>query len=345
MLYFQRVKVNESTRCSMSDGTARRPLVLFPGALGDFVCFFPVLETLGRNQELDLLARGEFAKLLPSTVRVRSLECYEVHRLFVPGGGTEARLREFYGAYASVYSWTGNSHEVFVRELQFATQGNARVFPFRPSQSQMHQTDYYLSCLGEQPSEMMIPKLPLKADADAWSASFWQQPALSGKPGLVLAPGSGAREKNWPARSFQIITDWWRERIGGVVVVVLGPVEEEREGFDCLCHGSVVVRRLDLAQLAALIARATLYLGNDSGVTHLAAAVAVRTVALCGPTDLVQWAARGERVTLIRRDVECSPCEVGVMKGCPHRKCLTRLEAAEVIRKLEQLPEVATLTT
>lgn len=329
----------------MANGSARRTLVLFPGALGDFICFLPVLERLGRNQVLHLLARSEFAKLLPSNFRVRSLECYEVHRLFVPQGGSEMRLREFYGAYGSIYSWTGSREEVFVRELQFASEGRAQVFAFRPLQLRMHQADYYLSCLGEPSSEMSFPKIPLKPDAVSWSARLCQQPALSGKPVLVLAPGSGAKEKNWPAGSFQIVADWWRERSGGAVVTVLGPVEEERSDFASLCRDSVVARQLDLGQLAALLARSTVYLGNDSGVTHLAATLGVRTVALYGPTDLLRWAPRGEKVTVMSHGVECSPCAVGVMRSCPHRKCLTALETAEVIRKLEELPEVAALTS
>jgi ADP-heptose:LPS heptosyltransferase len=329
----------------MSDRCTRRALVLFPGALGDFICFLPTLERLGRGQVLHLLAHSEFAKLLPNNIRVRSIECYEIYRLFVPQGGSEMRLREFYGAYDAVYSWTGSGQAVFIQELQFATEGKAQVFAFRPLQLRMHQTDYYLSCLGEPSSEMSFPTIPLQSEAVAWSARLWRQPALSDKPVLVLAPGSGAREKNWSAGSFQIVADWWRERVGGAVVIVAGPVEEERGDFEPLCRNCVIVRQLDLAQLAALLARSTVYLGNDSGVTHLAATLRVRTIALYGPTDPLQWAPRGEKVTVISRGVECSPCPVEVMKSCLHRKCLTTLEAAEVIRKLKQLPEVAALTT
>jgi ADP-heptose:LPS heptosyltransferase len=57
---------------------------------------------------------------------------------------------------------------------------------------------------------------------------------------------------------------------------------------------------LTLGQLAGLIGSADAYLGNDSGPTHLAAAIGVATVALFGPTDPDVWGPRGERVTILR---------------------------------------------
>ncbi|MEK6561721.1 MAG: glycosyltransferase family 9 protein, partial [Candidatus Binatota bacterium] len=72
-------------------------------------------------------------------------------------------------------------------------------------------------------------------------------------------------------------------------------------------------------------------------VTHLAAAVGAKTVALFGPTDPVQWAPRGKRVTVITRNVECSPCLSSVMKSCLHHKCLTALSPDYVIGRLKEL--------
>ncbi|MEK7783617.1 MAG: glycosyltransferase family 9 protein, partial [Candidatus Binatota bacterium] len=83
--------------------------------------------------------------------------------------------------------------------------------------------------------------------------------------------------------------------------------------------------------------RCDLYLGNDSGVTHLASVLGVETVALFGPTDPLQWALRGKRHTVITQNVECSPCLPPVMNSCPHRKCLTMLSPDYVIRRLEKL--------
>jgi ADP-heptose:LPS heptosyltransferase len=177
-----------------------------------------------------------------------------------------------------------------------------------------------------------------------WCENYWVRQSLMGKAVLVLAPGSGSREKNWPVTSYSAISEWWRQRTEGAVVVLVGPVEEERGGLDLLLSRAVVARKPTLAQAAALLARSDLYLGNDSGISHLAAAVGVPTVALFGPTDARQWAPRGETVTHLSRDVECSPCEIPVMKRCSQRKCLTSFYPMDVITQLEKLAEVATLT-
>jgi ADP-heptose:LPS heptosyltransferase len=138
---------------------------------------------------------------------------------------------------------------------------------------------------------------------------------------------------------------WWRQEIGGTVLLILGAVEQERGGSELLENECVVARGLRLAQTAALLARSDLYLGNDSGISHLVAALGVRTLALFGPSDARQWAPRGEKVNVLRRAIDCSPCTEPTMKACPHRACLTELHPQEIITMLANVPEVVTLTS
>jgi heptosyltransferase III len=328
----------------MSGITRPKVCVLFPGALGDFICFLPALEVLGERAKVDLFSKIEFAGLVSPEVTVRSLERFEVRRLFAPRATTDKRLHEFFGSYAAVYSWTGSGVKEFVDQLACVSRGHAHIYPFRADQKRLHQSDYYLSCLNGPMDCRPAPTVALQPETVAWSESYWKQRSLQDKVVLVLAPGSGAREKNWPAAFFLHIASWWRNRTQGAVVVVLGPVEEERESLEPLFGECIVARGLKLEQVAALLARSDLYLGNDSGITHLAAAVGVGTAALFGPSSMDQWAPRGNNVTILRRRVDCSPCETSVLKTCPHRKCLTELYPKNVIEELQNLPEVANLT-
>jgi ADP-heptose:LPS heptosyltransferase len=319
-----------------------RALILFPGALGDFICFLPALERLRQEFRLDLLAKTEFSELVASSVAVRSLECDEISRLFVPGAGERQELQLFFAAYAAIYSWFGSGQAVFASELRRASQRKARLFPFRPVGARMPQTDYYLSCLGQTTGA--IPAVSIKSEAVLWCNQHWREHRLAERPVIALAPGSGALEKNWPMVSYRVVADWWRERVGGIVIVVLGPVEEERGGLDALCDRALVARGLTLGQLAALLSRCLLNLGNDSGTSHLAAAVGIRTVALFGPSDPLAWAPRGNKVTIVRKSLACSPCNSTTAKSCSHRSCLAALEPVDVIKRLEALPEFAALT-
>jgi heptosyltransferase-3 len=344
MVYFWHFEVNETKLLDMLEPVAQRSLVLFPGALGDFVCFLPTLRVLSEGHQVDLLTHSEFGDLVPATVRVRSLECYEINRLFVSQSSQEERLRDFFGSYSSIFSWMGSGEGTFVQELHSASEGRARVFPFRPTHVEVHQADYYLGCVGKQSSGGGMLEIPVKPEAVAWSECYRRQHFLIDKPVMALAPGSGAREKNWPFAYFRVVADWWRRRTSGSVVVVVGPVEEEKGDYTALCQDAVIVRNLSLGQLAALLARCELYLGNDSGVSHLAAGLGVVTALLFGPSDVARWAPRGKNITVITQNVNCAPCTVSTMKSCPHRKCLTTLEPEYVIRKLDGLAQAITLT-
>lgn len=338
MLYFYARKVNlKADSVATRDRSLEKILVLFPGALGDFICFLPALDALAKQAEVHLLARTEYAALLPARIATRSLERYEISRLFAAGAEQDERLKRYFASYASVYSWMGSGQQDFAGRLRALCRGRLMLFPFRPPDARVPVVDYFLGCLGiARPKEISLP-IPLQAAAWAWSEEFWTRSNLCGKKVLGVAPGSGAREKNWPFDFYLEVMDWWNERFAGESVVILGPVEEERGLAGAPREGIHFVRGLDLAKLAALLRRCDLYLGNDSGVTHLASALGVKSVALFGPSDPQRWAPWGRRTTVIAEQVECSPCSLQQMKSCPHRKCLTTLRPAQVIHGLEEL--------
>ena len=312
-------------------------LVVFPGALGDFICFLPALENLARDRTVDLLSRSEYADLVPAAVHARSVERYEITRLFVPGSERDERLKRFFASYKSIYSWMGSGQKDFVRNIEHLSRGSVKLFPFRPPDSAVHISDYYLSCVTEKPSGGTFPAVPLRSDVVAWSRRWLSEKGFEDKKILVLAPGSGAKEKNWPGEFFRQVERWWGKEEGGRSLVILGPAEEGWSGDFHDWSGAPVARNLDLAKVAAWLSLCDLYLGNDSGLTHLAAAVGAETVALFGPTDPKQWAPRGKRVTVVSQSVECSPCARWVMKTCPHRKCLTTLKTDAVTSLLHGL--------
>jgi ADP-heptose:LPS heptosyltransferase len=312
-----------------NQGSLEKTLVLFPGALGDFICFLPALEFLARGRSVDLCARMAYADLLPAAIRVASIERHEISRLFMSGAAGDQALRRFIDSYRSIYSWTGSGDRNFAANIAILARGRAKLFPFRPVDAAEHISDYYLGCVNEKPAAEASPAVPLRRDGLVWSRHWLEERGFEGKKILALAPGSGAREKNWPRQFFREVERWWRES-GGESFVIFGPAEEEWfEGHDW--RGANIARDLELGKIAALLSLCDLYLGNDSGLSHLAAAVGADTVALFGPTEPRQWSPRGRRIAVVSRNVECSPCTHQVMKSCPHRKCLTELTPGEVV--------------
>jgi len=339
---FDRLKSMNSFETLRAQINPPRVCVLFPGALGDFICFLPALYELTKSNSVDLLARSDFAAIAPHGVRVLSLERFEVRQLFMDDGAHDQRVSQFFAAYTAIYSWFASQQPVFVDQLQTVAPGRAQIFPFRPDPLPGHQADYYLACLNGAPREASTPLVALRGDAQLWCDAFRQRAGIGNEPLLIVAPGSGAREKNWPEAHFLQVVHWWRDRLGGKAVVVAGPVEMERGGYEQLSSSCVIASGLDLAQLAALLACGDLYIGNDSGVSHLAAAVGCRTVALFGPSNERQWAPRGPRVTILSRMLNGLPCAGAQSQpSCPDRADLAELTPAQVIQELSKLPEVA----
>ncbi len=116
---------------------------------------------------------------------------------------------------------------------------------------------------------------------------------------VALLPGTGGRGKTWPARSFAALA---ARAIGrGLPVMVLwGPGERFlAESIVAACPGATLAPPTSLLELAALLARCTAVIGGDTGPVHLAAALAVPTVAVFVATDPERNGARGRRVRIV----------------------------------------------
>jgi len=117
---------------------------------------------------------------------------------------------------------------------------------------------------------------------------------------VVVHPGSGGPRKCWPPERFTSLFEHL-QNIGRELIIVLGEVERERppEGTTDWGRRFDVRQPTDLIELSEIISRAAVFVGNDSGPTHLAAQLGVGTVALFGPTDPRIWSPVGPAVTVL----------------------------------------------
>jgi ADP-heptose:LPS heptosyltransferase len=112
----------------------------------------------------------------------------------------------------------------------------------------------------------------------------------------------------------------------------------EGDYFNDISSGSSIpLHHLPLDELAAILKQCDFYVGNDSGITHLAAAVGTPVVALFGPTDPRVWGTRGKHVSILHGKTDCSPCSREKMQVCPEQRCMETLSVEEVylaVRKM-----------
>jgi ADP-heptose:LPS heptosyltransferase len=131
---------------------------------------------------------------------------------------------------------------------------------------------------------------------------------MKGRPYVVIHPGSIMETKRWdPGKFSEVATDLSSK--GFTIVVTAGPGEES-VASDVVkrVQGTVILLGLSIPELAELIRGARLYIGNDSGPMHLAAAVGTPVVAIWGSSDSRRWRPWGANHRVVQNPFECNPC-------------------------------------
>ena len=247
-----------------------RRLAIRPGAIGDFIVSLPALECL-RADYLEVWTAPANVPLV-RFARARSIRDTGLDLLGVaePPG----RLLEDLRSFDSIVSWYGAGRPEF-RALVAQLGLPFTFFPALPAAGEgRHAADFYLDQVGSivACSSDGVPRIPCPHTRQNFA---------------VIHPFSGSPRKNWPIDKFRALARGLERAMP--VCWTAGPDDPPLDG---------AVRFDDLYELACWLARAALYVGNDSGVTHLAAAVGTPVLALFGGSDFNVWGPRGEHVRI-----------------------------------------------
>lgn len=308
-------------------------LVIFPGALGDLICVIPTLRAIARRHPdapLELMARAELARFATGrfgvvhahsedvargSSRGHSIDRREVAQLFAARAGSIAdEARTFFGPFAHVYSFFACDDAHFRGALEAITEGRASFLPFCPP-GEGHVAAAYLrefSAANGRPADSeSIAETSGEGSAAVLDCSYDLYPeeldlaekrlaslGLKIHDFMLVLPGSGSSAKNWPAESFASLATLLAPQINPLVI--LGPAEYGLEPI-FTASGIPAISQLELVEVAALARLSRCFIGNDSGVSHLAAAAGASGLALFGPTDPDRWRPLGH-VTVIQRE-------------------------------------------
>jgi heptosyltransferase III len=151
---------------------------------------------------------------------------------------------------------------------------------------------------------------------------------------ILIHPGAGAVWKRWPPDRFAHVARRLRDA-GRPVALLAGPADRAAVDAVLARIDLPVLENLPPRTLAAVLSHAALYIGNDSGVTHLAALVGAPTLALFGPTDPASWSPLG-RVRIIRR-CTAVPSAAGEIRVCHDPACLEAIDTETVLAAAGEL--------
>ena len=170
-----------------------------------------------------------------------------------------------------------------------------------------------------------MPRLLLNDSDRKWAEGFWKGEGLCAENRqnvVVLHPGSGSRKKVWPVERFFRLGEYLNERFGFTILLVIGPAETgdvRKRCREMTSRGAVLAEDLPLTRLASVIEGCGFFIGNDSGVSHLAAALGVGTVAVFGAyrpasaglrEEGRSWSSGGRSSVLPVRETVCSDATV-----------------------------------
>jgi ADP-heptose:LPS heptosyltransferase len=214
----------------------------------------------------------------------RTFDGFGLEALFVDAP-TPPALTEAVGDVKHVVSWFGSRDETYCRRLS-ALAPRALVAPPVPDDD----TPVWRHLLGTLAAwDLAIPERvePLRAPP----LPVGDASADTGRPRLVVHPGSGGDWKRWPVERFAEVIRALRHRGAFEVLVHQGPADAEpAQRLLALLEGdATVLLQPDLPRLAAVLGAARAYLGGDSGVSHLAAAVGAPSVVLFPPATSRRW--------------------------------------------------------
>jgi heptosyltransferase III len=295
----------DSTARIAEDATV---LLLHPWGIGDGLLLLPALHQLrrlARGIRIVLAAHGSLGPL----VRPLGL-CDE----FLPkDDAAVTALFAFDGGYAAGRHWEHLDDFVgwlywrspaLLRNL--AALGVARPTIIRPvpndlSEHVAHHLWSALRAMGVEP-----PDAGVEIGLDPGCRWDWRADPRAGparRPRVAIGPGSSEGEKNWPIEAFCELAGRLTSELRAEVTMMIGPAEirvRRRIFNQAARHGWHVLDTVPLDQIADQLTGQHLYIGNDSGLAHLAGLIGVPTLVLFGPTDPSQWRPLGPRVAVLR---------------------------------------------
>lgn len=282
-----------------------RILIIRGGAIGDFVLTLPALKLLRDRfpeAQLEILGYKHIAALAEKRFyadAVRSIESGHLAKLFAKDSELPADLVDYFASFDLIVSYLFDPDGIFEANLK---RCRIRTFIAAPSKLDgrdhaAHQLARPLAALGLHLEDPAARIYPTQADR-SFARSFR---GCDSDRIIALHPGSGSETKNWPIENWQ--------RLGNALlaqdhalIIVSGEADEARVRLlesDWKGRPVRFARNLPLPHVAALLEN-TIFLGHDSGISHIAAAVSARCVLLFGRTDPSIWAPANANVTVLQ---------------------------------------------
>lgn len=275
------------------------------GALGDVLLSLPCLRVIQDiSCPVHFAGRADIGRLFFNTGIAQEISPADgVFYASAYSDTPDDAVAEFLGNFQQAFVFTARSNSLLASNIRRFIPETKIILTTPDEKERRHVSEYRLSQLVRQGALQTNLHVP---DSFREKAMFLLQGRRHGRSVQIIAlhPGSGGKKKCWPLKNYlKLIARIW-EDYDSIVVLITGPAEGleiKREIHDFVAgfSGAVHIDGQDLTTVAALLGIATLYIGNDSGISHLAASVNTPSIVLFGPTDPLLWKPVGRQVHVI----------------------------------------------
>ncbi|MFH1102290.1 MAG: glycosyltransferase family 9 protein [Pseudomonadota bacterium] len=308
-------------------------LAVHHGALGDLILTYPTLFTLNTHSyHVHLLCQDHLGQL--TCMHGFSEKSYSLESpLFVSlyTDSVDPAIENLLNAYDGVLLFSYS--EALYRTIREKTRLPVFRIPPRPDIDRpIHVAEHLLSRLYSI-GLINKPKTTAEKILQDWGKPVKQSPSKR----VWIHPGAGSREKMWPVANFIKAASLLRSR-NMEPAFFLGPAELFL--FNHLAKYAPdipVYRSMDILELTDLLETGVAFLGNDSGVTHLAAFLGLSTVAVFGPSDPRRWRPLGRAAAVVQGSLRCHPCFETRKRECKTSECFSGISPEAVVRVLSEL--------
>lgn len=269
-----------------------RVLVIRGGAIGDFILTLPAIRLLREtiaNCHLEVIgypAIAELARTAGLADSIRSLEHRTMAALFAKTAPIDEALAEHLRSFNLVVSFLYDPDGLFRASLE------------RVGVKTLIECSPRVQNEGEHASRQLakgLEKLAMFLEDEHLQRAHFER-RREDQVRIAIHPGSGSEKKNWPLEHWRRLAD---EFSAHEVIFITGEAEEAR-GVSITPHTHW--HSLPLSELSARLTTCTVFLGHDSGISHLAAACGVPSLLLFGPTDPAIWAPPQPWVEVLREE-------------------------------------------
>jgi heptosyltransferase III len=278
-------------------------LVIRGGAIGDFILTLPVLAALRQqfpDARVEVLGYPHIARLALAgglVADVRSIEAGSLAGFFARGGRLSTELVDYFSDFDLIISYLYDPDQIFETNVVGCSGAQFIAGPHRPDDTKsLHATEVFLKPL-ERLAIFDADTVPRLTVTRAFETNI-----ATGK-WLALHPGSGSERKNWPESKWAELLNYIIQSTTFNLLLIGGEAERNRLEHLAQPFPQTRIKQMQsvpLQELAQWMASCIGFVGHDSGISHLAAAVGLPALILWGDTSEAVWRPRNQQLTVLR---------------------------------------------